>query len=223
MQRYLVFMTQELISEKEVKLDSPSGSLPRTTMKIDQIKVNPEWYSRATAPSEEAIEEKYDAYKRSDILPPVLINKNNGWINGFDRLKAQQQLGRTEIDIAVEDIPDEEVLKRGVYLNARNGRPLSQEDRLRLIKIFHFEQYLPGDKVAELLNIPISTVYFLIGKVEENSKIVKPDLRKTVMLKGKQGRKHSDTHYARAQVKPPNLLQRKHRVAPGILVKNKIA
>lgn len=68
-----------------------------------------------------------------DELPPLSVVELNGGlvlIDGWHRLAALQNQGRTQLAVIVLDVPvDDDVHRLAFELNASNGRPLSLDDR----------------------------------------------------------------------------------------------
>ncbi len=122
-------------------------------VRIDDIVFRQEYYPRSESDRSVIV-----SYVMSvDELPPIVVNRNMVLIDGFHRMAAYRQVGRTEIPAEVVDIPDDRVFEEAVRLNSRHGRGLSPEEKIAIAK----RLYMSGKtqtEIADILSVTQQTV-----------------------------------------------------------------
>lgn len=95
-------------------------------LKINEIKIRMDLY-----PRQEPDNRKIQEYSENvELLPPILINQDNILIDGLHRLKANKQVGNTEIECLIENTNGEnEIYIRAIETNAIHGLQLSMKDK----------------------------------------------------------------------------------------------
>ena len=129
-------------------------------MKIKDIVVKMEYYPRIGL-DEETVARYQELYKMGVELPPILIQKKGRMpIDGYHRLEAQDRLGREEVAVVFEDIPESEIYLRSIRINNRHGRPFSGEDKYGQIRKLRFETTpsLTYEEISKEVLLSISRV-----------------------------------------------------------------
>jgi len=108
-------------------------------MKIKDIVVKMEYYPRIGL-DEETVARYQELYKMGIKLPPILIQKKGLIaIDGLHRLEAQDRLGREEVAVVFEDIPESEIYITSIRINIPHGKAFSREDTKKQIRHLRFE------------------------------------------------------------------------------------
>ena len=98
-------------------------------IKIDEIKLIKELYPRF-----EADNYTVNQYRQSiEMLPPILVARNNVLVDGYHRLLAHKLEGYKEISAEVFDSENEkEIWLEAIKRNSTHGRQLSIEEKTAL-------------------------------------------------------------------------------------------
>lgn len=92
-----------------------------------------------------------------DGLPPIVLNKEHVLVDGFHRLAAYRQEGRSQIPFVTVDVPRDRILVEAVRLNSKHGHSLSETEKKALAERFRLEGKRQ-EEIAEILGVGQSTV-----------------------------------------------------------------
>ncbi len=98
------------------------------------------------------------AMKMGDIFPPVVVGEMRGkyyLIDGWHRVQALQLLGIHEVKAIVKSVKTrKELFAEAVKLNVTHGKPLSIQDKVRIIDKLE-EMGFDKEKISEIVKIPL--------------------------------------------------------------------
>ncbi len=146
---------------------------PHVKMKIKDIVVKMEYYPRIGL-DEDTVVRYLELYKMGVSLPPILIQKKGSIpIDGLHRLEAQIRLGREEVEVLFEDIPESEIYLTSIRINNRHGRPFSGDDKYGQIRTLRFETtpMLTYEKISKAVLLSISRVGEICREIESEFNI----------------------------------------------------
>ena len=93
------------------------------TVKIDQLKDAPYNPRVDLAPDDPDFLKVKRSIEEFDLVEPIVWNERTGYIvSGHQRVKALLELGRTEVEVSVVDLPLDEEKKLNVRINKVKGR-----------------------------------------------------------------------------------------------------
>jgi len=124
-------------------------------VKIDDIKFIKELYPRF-----ELDNYSVNQYRQSvELLPPILISKNNILIDGYHRLTAHKLEGKTEIEAEFFDSEDQqEIFIEAIKRNNAHGKQLSIDEKRRLTPIL-YEKGISLDDIGSILAVGKTKIY----------------------------------------------------------------
>lgn len=137
-----------LISESSAE----TGSSPKTTLKISQIKPNSEQPRKEF--DEEALTELEDSIKQHGVLQPLLVRqKGKGYqlVAGERRYTAAKAAGLKEVPVIIKDINDDEVLQLALIENLQR-EDLQPLEEARAFKVLLDESGLTQTALAHALS-----------------------------------------------------------------------
>jgi len=105
-----------------------------------------------------------------DVLPPIEINQDNELIDGWHRVRAAEQAGRSEIAyVVVETDGDEDLCDRMYAANLRHGVQYTREQK-RAYGITLHGRDLSAKEIARLSGVGVSTVYRWTTQLRDQEK-----------------------------------------------------
>lgn len=105
-----------------------------------------------------------------DQLPPIAINQDNELIDGWHRVRAAEQAGRSEIAyVVVETACDEDLRDRMYAANLRHGVQYTREQKKAYGVTLH-ERKLAAKEIARLSGVGVSTVYRWTTELRDRDK-----------------------------------------------------
>jgi ParB-like chromosome segregation protein Spo0J len=105
--------------------------------------------------SAEMLEKLKNSLKEFGVVDPLVINKNNEVIGGNQRLKAIKELGITEVDCVVVDLPKSKEKALNVALNKIQGEFDEELLKLFIEDIEPIDLELTGLDLGELRHLTV--------------------------------------------------------------------
>ena len=100
------------------------------------------------------------------------------------RICAHKELGLTEIEVTVRDIPDEEVFIESIKSNKRQGKQLTMQDRQQ-DSILLYEEIRDLHKIAEILDVKYDCIVRWTRDIRQNEKEIRNEKIEQLNAEGK--------------------------------------
>jgi dethiobiotin synthetase len=157
----------ELDTEDEKK--NPDGNTHQCKtcdIKIKIVKINDIIFKQELYPRAEVDQEVIDNYSKIlEVLPPIIVNKENILIDGKNRLEAHKKEELTDIHCIVEDIPEEKIFERAVVLNATHGKQLTYSEKRDVARRLYNDKN--GNHLVKILSVSESCFNNWIRDIRE--------------------------------------------------------
>jgi hypothetical protein len=106
-----------------------------------------------------------EAMRMGEVFPPIVVGKKDGFyvlLDGWHRLDAAKRIGRTHISALLSRVKPKDFYYEAARLNAKNGRPLTMQERLTVASRLRSEGY-SMQAVSRAVLIPVETVTRLLA------------------------------------------------------------
>lgn len=128
--------------------------------KIQKLKIDDIKYLKELYPRFEADNYTINQYRQSiEMLPPILVARNNVLVDGYHRLLAYKLEGKKEIDVEFFDSQDEkEILIEAIRRNSVHGRQLRMEEKGKLAPRL-YKMGISIEKIKDILAVCERKIY----------------------------------------------------------------
>lgn len=145
-------------------------------MKISDIKINDEIYPRESFDTE-TVKRYREAMAAGAKFPPLVITSDNHLLDGRHRLEAYKLVGKTEVEVKIEN-PDDPAT-RAVELNLQHGKPLSRFEMRELARKWYGTR--PVTNIADILGVTRQTVQNWVSDLAAEREEAREEIREKAL------------------------------------------
>jgi hypothetical protein len=92
-----------------------------------------------------------ESYLRRDKIPLIVLNTEKILVDGWLRLKAQEQIGRQKVEATIIDIPESEVYVEAIRRNLLDGLEFTREEKGQYISYLYFIRKKTLKEIYEMI------------------------------------------------------------------------
>ena len=125
-------------------------------MKKDEFRINIEEVKldRSLFPREKLDKNTVKRYREDlDVLPPILLGKDNTLIDGWHRFEAHRLEEQKTILAEYSDVPQEEYFIEANRANSTHGNPMTSAEKRRNAQRLFLRHGMTGDEISQILGI----------------------------------------------------------------------